>query len=166
MSFKFPLKVKEILLYMKKQTVVNITSYLLILLFAYTGFSKLLVYATFKMQLERQPLTSNVAPTLAIILPVVEIVIASILLIPRLQKWGFRASFFLMLLFTLYVGYMLAFVPTNSLPCSCGGIIKEMSWKQHLVFNIVFTAIALVGLRYSTDKMPQKNDDSNTIRYA
>jgi putative oxidoreductase len=50
-----------------------------------------------------------------------------------------------MLLFTFYILYMLLF--EKHLPCSCGGVLKEMTWKQHLVFNLFFTAIAFTGLK-------------------
>jgi hypothetical protein len=49
-----------------------------------------------------------------------------------------------MFLFTIYVGLMISFAP--HLPCSCGGVIKQMSWKQHLTFNTFFTALALFGI--------------------
>ncbi|PSL28089.1 MauE/DoxX family redox-associated membrane protein [Chitinophaga ginsengisoli] len=131
---------------MNKKLLFNVATQLLILLFTYTGISKLLVYSTFKMQLERQPLTSNFAISLAIILPIAELLIALFLLTNRMKRFGIYGSLGLMLMFTLYVAYMVIFVPHSQLPCSCGGIIKEMNWTQHLYFNILFTIIALLGL--------------------
>jgi hypothetical protein len=31
------------------------------------------------------------------------------------------------------------------LPCSCGGILETMNWKEHLVFNLVFVCLAALG---------------------
>jgi hypothetical protein len=31
-------------------------------------------------------------------------------------------------------------------PCSCGGILEEMSWNQHMAFNITFIAIAVIAI--------------------
>jgi hypothetical protein len=47
---------------------------------------------------------------------------------------------------------MLLFTP--KLPCSCGGVLKNLSWKEHLMFNFCFTAIAFIGWRFS-----KKNKD-------
>ncbi|MDQ2656909.1 MAG: hypothetical protein M3Y60_05770, partial [Bacteroidota bacterium] len=32
------------------------------------------------------------------------------------------------------------------LPCSCGGVLNSLGWKAHLVFNIVFTLLSIVGI--------------------
>jgi len=32
------------------------------------------------------------------------------------------------------------------LPCTCGGIISKMSWKQHLGFNALFILVGLIGI--------------------
>ncbi|MDX1365731.1 MAG: hypothetical protein R3243_16110, partial [Arenibacter latericius] len=53
----------------------------------------------------------------------------------------------LMILFVGYTVAVLFFAPT--LPCSCGGIISLLSWEQHLVFNLVFLLLSIVGIIYS-----------------
>jgi hypothetical protein len=40
------------------------------------------------------------------------------------------------------------------LPCSCGGIINRLSWPQHLVLNVVLTA--LTALAYITEQPYQR----------
>jgi hypothetical protein len=57
---------------------------------------------------------------------------------------GIYGAFGLMLIFTFYIAYMIGFAA--QLPCSCGGVLKEMSWKQHLFFNIGFTLLSLAGI--------------------
>mgnify|MGYP001346109640 CR=1 FL=1 len=37
-------------------------------------------------------------------------------------------------------------------PCSCGGVLLQMSWQQHLVFNIVASLLALAGITLSVTK--------------
>jgi hypothetical protein len=49
-----------------------------------------------------------------------------------------------MLLFTGYIFIMLKY--SSYLPCSCGGVLSNMSWKQHFVFNLAFSALALAGI--------------------
>src|SRR5690606_21323683 len=112
---------------------------LLILLFVYAGISKLLDYDTFKFQLGRSPYVTNMAGFVAWALPAGEIIIAVLLIFQRTRLLGLYASFSLMLLFTGYIYTMLNF--SHYIPCSCGGVLSEMSWMQHLIFNIVFTIL-------------------------
>jgi hypothetical protein len=105
------------------------------------------------------------APLLAFTIPLLELIIAVFLVIPKLRKLGLHASLYLMAFFTMYVGYMLAVYPKSKLPCSCGGIIKTMNWHQHLVFNSCFTLIAFTGL-WIYQKMQNKSDnDLNKLNY-
>jgi len=50
-----------------------------------------------------------------------------------------------MTLFTLYVAFALSGV-FGEIPCSCAGLISAMHWKGHLVFNIIFLIISLLGV--------------------
>lgn len=131
---------------MNKITSVDVISYLLILLFVYTGASKLMTYQHFHTQLIKQLGERWYTNILTIGVPVIELVIAASLLFISFRKWGLYASFLLMSVFTLYVGLMIAFVSVQKLPCTCGGVIQLMSWNQHLVFNIFFTFLAFLGI--------------------
>jgi putative oxidoreductase len=148
---------------MKKDTIIDIISCLFIMLFLYTGVSKLLDFSRFSSTLERSPLLKSYASVIAIILPLVELMVVYLLLIPffkittRFRVHGLYASFILMALFTLYIGYMLAFTPDR--PCSCGGIISQMNWHQHLYFNSVFTLLAFTGILLSNKNKKRISDD-------
>ncbi|SEW43047.1 MauE/DoxX family redox-associated membrane protein [Chitinophaga arvensicola] len=131
---------------MKKSTIVDVISYLLVLLFVYTGAAKLMALDVFKTQLTNQPLLSSFAGLLALAIPLVELLTAALLLNGKWRKWGLYNAFFLMSAFTLYVGYMVIFISPENLPCSCGGVIGWMTWKQHLVFNLCYTLLALTGI--------------------
>ncbi len=143
---------------MKKDTTIEIICGLLILLFVYTALSKLLAYRSFTTVLGKSPLIQGKAALVAWLLPTIELIASALLLMPSTRKMGLYASFFLMLLFTLYIAYMLLF--TQNLPCSCGGAIGRLTWKQHLVFNILFTALAFVGARLHGD-VAHKGDMSD-----
>lgn len=125
-------------------TVSEILSALLILIWVYAAISKLSAFEKFTLVLKSSPLISSHAHFFAISLPAIELLTALLLFIPKYRLWGFAASLILMLLLTGYLGYMLLFVP--HLPCSCGGILENMSWTQHLFFNITLTIIAAAGL--------------------
>jgi uncharacterized membrane protein YphA (DoxX/SURF4 family) len=144
---------------MKRSLIIEIIAALLILLFAYAAITKLLSYAEFKEQLIYSPIGKRFAGLLAWLVPAAELIIAISLLIPAYRKTGFCLSFLLMLSFTLYVYYVLNFV--YEVPCACGGVLSRMGWKEHLVFNIIYTLIALAGILLSQKySSAQKNRTS------
>lgn len=126
-----------------KKYIVEIIAALLILLFMYAAVSKLLDYDTFKLQLGKSPYLSTYAASIAWLVPVTELIICIMLIVPPIRIAGFLASFFMMLLFTGYIYLML--YHSSYLPCSCGGILSRMSWEDHFYFNIVFTLLSLTG---------------------
>jgi len=130
---------------MKNKNIVEIISVLLILLFVYTAVSKIINYSNFKYTIDRVDLVKPLAGPLSIFVPTAELIVSFLLLTPSLRKWGLYGSFLLMLMFTIYVGYIIYFAPYR--PCSCGGIITKMTWRQHLIFNTVFTILSLIGIR-------------------
>lgn len=128
---------------MSKKLIAEIIGGLFILLFLYTALSKLSELELFRLVLRSSPLISGYANIVSILIPAGEILVSVLLFIPGTRRWGLYASFLLMLIFTLYLAYMISF--TTQLPCSCGGVISGLSWKQHLVFNIAFSLLALTG---------------------
>ena len=117
---------------------------LLIFLFAYAGSVKILDYSTFSIQLSKSPLIYNFAKTIALVLPVGEIIIAILLITERFRSRALYLSYFLMLTFTLYLIYILNF--SYYIPCSCGGILGQLPWTLHIVFNLFFVVITLIGI--------------------
>lgn len=129
--------------YMSKPAFLETAASLLILLFLYTGLDKLSAHESFQLTLKNSPLLRDFATVISWAVPVAEMVAVMLLLIPFTLRAGFLASAALMLLFTLYVGYMLLFIP--GLPCNCGGVIASLSWGQHLLLNIFFLAVSLAA---------------------
>lgn len=121
----------------------EISSAILILLFAYTSSSKLINFHSFVIVLSKSPLINSYSHLIAIVLPLVELIISALLFIPKHREKGFVFSTFLMFFFTLYIAYMLAFAP--DLPCSCGGVLQSMGWKEHLIFNCFFMLLSIMG---------------------
>jgi len=128
----------------KKTIVPDIIAALFILLFVYTAITKLIEHESFKTVLSQSPLIGINATILSWVLPILELFTATLLFIPALRKWGFASSLILMFLFTCYITFMILFA--RNLPCSCGGVISAMTWPEHLIFNIFFTTLAVVGL--------------------
>lgn len=133
---------------------------LFILLFVYTAASKFIDYENFRAVIGQSPLITRFAPVLAIVVPVAEIVIALLLVMPRYRRTGLYASFAIMTLFTVYIVVLLTL--SEKIPCSCGGVISQMSWTQHLYFNIVFMLLALLGMWLYT-KQPDDHPSSSEL---
>lgn len=131
--------------WVKRSVLIEIISLWFVILFLYTGIAKLLDFGVFKAQLEESPVLEPVAPVIAWSLPIVEFIVCLLLFFPRFRLKGMYASFLMMVSFTIYVAVLLLTSP--ELPCSCGGIIEELSWQGHLIFNSVMILLSLLGLR-------------------
>lgn len=131
---------------MKKSVVVDAISYLLVLLFTYTGVTKLWDQHAFMVQLRQHPLLHDHVAYFVPTIPAIEVLIVFCLLIPRFRRKALVASAVLMGIFTIYVAYMVIRYPRVDLPCSCGGVMRLMSWPQHLVFNACFTVMAIIAV--------------------
>ena len=128
---------------MKQSISIEIICFLLIILFAYAAAAKLFHYNTFREQWQDLPLLSPLAKA-AWILPCAELITCAMLCVKTYRSAGLYFSFILMLVFTVYIAGVL--VSAKHLPCSCGGVLKQMTWKRHLVFNLFFTGIAFTGI--------------------
>jgi putative oxidoreductase len=124
--------------------IVEIVSAILIFVFVYAGVSKLMDHYAFAAVLSSTPLIKTFATQMSLTLPLVELITAMLVLFPITKKIGFLISIMLMLVFSGYISFMLAFV--SNLPCACGGILNTMSWKQHIIFNLFILAIAIIGI--------------------
>lgn len=127
--------------------IVEIIAALFILLFVYAAVSKLIDHKDFLYSLQNSPLLQPLASIFSWLVPCTEIAISILLFSPKRKEAGLLFSTFLMTAFTFYIAYMLLFIP--HLPCSCGGVLKNMTWKQHLVFNSCFMLLAFIGWRIS-----------------
>jgi hypothetical protein len=117
---------------------------LFILLWIYAAVSKLIDYDKFIVQLSQSPILTRIARFVSILIPLLEVAIASLLIFERSRFVGLLASFGLMVTFTAYIFAVTRF--TKDVPCSCGGILEKLGWDAHLIFNTVFTLLALVAV--------------------
>lgn len=120
----------------------------MILFWVYVGMEKLWQLGAFKIALEQQPLISYLAPMLFWLLPLVEIGIGVLLGIPsaRLSAWGWKVSAILILVFSIYIGLGVLNVYEKK-PCMCTSFLSNISWKAHLVFNLIILGLSITGWR-------------------
>ncbi len=129
----------------RRQLFIELIVSLLILLFLYASISKFLDFDRHIHEMSNQPLPRFMRPFLIWGIPPLEIAISIALIFERSRMTGLYASLVLMALFTLYTGFVLFhFFPY--IPCSCGGVIRKLTWGQHLVLNLFFVGIALTGI--------------------
>lgn len=132
---------------LKEIQVSEILSGIMVILFVYTVISKLSDVEFFKYQLYNQVFSIKVAKALFILLPLSETVTTALLCFNKLRLYGLLCAILLMLAFTIYTA-LIALGKFDRVPCVCGGVIANMSWPIHLMFNIVFLTIAVIGLLY------------------
>jgi hypothetical protein len=133
-----------------KNRIINLTVYTYIVLFLYTGLSKIVDFNVFVVTLSVSPIAKNHAELIAIAVPVVELIVVALLLIPKTKRIGLISSFVLMVVFTAYVALILG--TSKRLPCSCGGIFYKITWRPHLYLNIFLTFMAAVSLYFMKRK--------------
>lgn len=117
----------------------EIIASIFVLVFLYTGINKLRFHEGFAGAMNRNPLIKPYSEILQWIIPIGELAIVALLLIPATRRLGLLLSTLLMAVFTVYVGLMLW--KGGQLPCLCGGVLETMNWPTHLVFNSVLLVL-------------------------
>ena len=131
--------------------IIKATAAALILLWVYAAMSKVLNYEQSRMQMMNQVFPAVINAILLWVIPITELFIAGLLLFSKSREAGLILSAMLLFLFSAYVLLVMLNV-FDRIPCSCGGIIAKLSWGQHLVFNLIFLGLALIGFMFFDKK--------------
>ncbi|RFZ90111.1 hypothetical protein D0C36_22990 [Mucilaginibacter conchicola] len=129
--------------------ITDIICFLLILLYCYTAFSKLADWSKFEEQMYNQSIPKGLAALLIRTLPATEVVVSFLLCFPRTRKAGLLLSLGLLILFTGYIGLVVAGF-YDRVPCSCGGVLRSLGWTAHLFFNLVFLLLNLIAIYFTS----------------
>lgn len=127
-----------------RRFIVETVSFTFVLLFVYAAINKLMDVEKFKVQVGLSPLLTAISDLIVFGIPLLELVIAFILCFPKLRFVGLFCAFSLMTMFTAYIIAILKF--SDFVPCSCGGILENLGWREHLVFNIALVVLAVAGI--------------------
>lgn len=144
---------------MKRTVIIETIAYAFVILFVYTALSKWFRYDIYLYDLNRSPELGPYAGFVSLFIPGSELIVAGLVLFSKTRLLGLYGALALMLAFTGYVVYVLEF--TTSRPCTCGGIIRELSWRNHLIFNIGFTLLAVLGIILQRSLKEKDNDSSS-----
>ncbi|WP_344979911.1 MauE/DoxX family redox-associated membrane protein [Compostibacter hankyongensis] len=129
---------------MKKAILIQAIAAVLILLLVYAAVSKLLDHHLFVAQLHTHPYLKPMAGFISWAVPLSELAVSGLLMLRSTQYAGLWCAAGLLTVFTVYLSMML--LSGKDLPCSCGGIISGLSWRQHLLFNLFFIILAGIGI--------------------
>jgi hypothetical protein len=113
-------------------------------LWGYAAANKLLDINAFRGQLSQSPLLLPFYKPAALIVPVIEVILAWMLAFSGTRLFAFYGSFYLMSAFSWYIIAITRF--SDYVPCSCGGILEQMSWNAHLWFNLGFVLLAAIAV--------------------
>lgn len=122
-----------------------LVSGLLIILWTYSTYAKLSDLKNFKHAMLSQVFPKWIGKILIISVPLFEIVMVVLLLIPKTRLIGMYSSFFIMLAFTFYVAGAVFGIYSRR-PCSCGALFSRLGWERHFKVNIILTLLALAGV--------------------
>lgn len=127
-----------------KNIILDIICLLYVLLFVYAALSKVLDFENFRVQLGQSPLLSAFAGWVSFAVLFAEFLISILLFIPKIRIIGLYLAVGLMIMFTTYIIIILNY--SSFIPCSCGGILEKLGWREHLIFNIVFIFLGMLAI--------------------
>jgi uncharacterized membrane protein YphA (DoxX/SURF4 family) len=133
-------------------------SYLLALLWTYTGLDKLIRFEQSRKAFHNQTFPAELAGVLSYAVPMAELLLAILLVIQLTRWWGYLGSILLLTVFITYVGliWVGAF---PRVPCNCAGLFDSMGWTAHLILNLNLLILAIVGLWIESKKRSQVKPD-------
>ena len=116
--------------------------YFFIILFVYAAVSKLTDFENFKVQVAQSPLLSAFASFIAYTTVIGELIIALMLCFQKSRLLGLYLFLGFMTAFTVYIFLILNYSPF--VPCSCGGVLEDLGWWEHLWFNGVVCLVCVL----------------------
>ena len=141
----------------KPGNIVQVISYLLILLWVYAAASKLMDFDRSRGEMLNQALAPWLEKILVWAIPLAELSITALLLFKQTRLQGIILSLVLLLIFTAYI-VLVKLNYFDYVPCSCGGIISKLSWEGHFIFNMVFIVLAATAWLLQRDQILFAND--------
>ncbi|KAA5537870.1 MauE/DoxX family redox-associated membrane protein [Paenimyroides baculatum] len=115
--------------------------YFFIILFVYAAVSKLTDFENFQVQVAQSPLLSVFATFIAYATVIGELIIALMLCFKKSRLLGLYLFLGFMTAFTVYIFLILNYSPF--VPCSCGGVLEDLGWWEHLWFNGVVCLVTV-----------------------
>jgi uncharacterized membrane protein YphA (DoxX/SURF4 family) len=145
---------------LKKEVIVECIIFMIVLLFVYAAGSKLKDSNGFIGQMSQSPVIAPYATVLSWAVPSAELVTVIMLFLPKVRIFGLYVAFALMVEFTLYILTILSI--SDVIPCSCGGILSNLGWREHLFFNVTIVFLIIIAIFQETKRIQNKNQLSRS----
>ncbi len=128
--------------------------YFFIILFVYAAVSKMTDFENFQVQVAQSPLLSAFATFIAYTTVIGELIIALMLCFKKSRLLGLYLFLGFMTAFTVYIFLILNYSPF--VPCSCGGVLEDLGWWEHLWFNgvVCFLCVLVILTEQSSTFNP------------
>lgn len=133
-----------------KDWIIYIIGLICLFLFTISAYSKIVDHERFVSGLSAVKYIGQYAKFISWAVPVAEVTVSLLLLLPQTTKWGLYSFTGLMTVFTLYIVIMINWADKK--PCHCNLIVEKLSWVEHLWFNIGFISLAIFALWLGTAK--------------
>lgn len=128
----------------RKTIIIELICAAFILLFIYAAVNKMVDFEKFSVELAKSPILNPIASWVVVAVPSIEIVLSIFLIIKPLRLLALYGAFSLMVMFSAYIVAILKF--SSYIPCTCGGVLQNMGWREHLIFNIGFVTLGAIGV--------------------
>lgn len=150
---------------MKRETIIEISVAVLFLLYLFAAILKGVTFQQYTYDMRTQPLPGWLIWLATYGLPPFHLALAILLIPVKTRLAALYTSTALMMIYTLYISGMY-FEWIDDRPCSCTGITRNMSWGQHLWFNIGFLTVSASALMLSLlPKKARSIPDGKGYRY-
>lgn len=120
--------------------VTTVAVFLCGVLFLFSAGDKLKNQQEFRVQVAKSPILTGHEDVVAWAVPIAEIAIATLMIVPFTRQAGLYGFFTVMLAFTGYIIILLN--GAERPPCGCNALTEEMSLEWHAVMNVMFSALA------------------------
>lgn len=115
----------------------------LICVFAYTGFIKIIYLGDWVKKVEMISFIKalNIIGLIKL-LPLIELIVALMISFDRFKPLGNTFAMFLMSLFIIYIVYDI--YTNDGVNCACGGIFEALTLETHLLVNAILLTMTIV----------------------
>ena len=117
-------------------------------LYMFTGVSKIKNMDSFSKGLHKVPYLEKYASLIGWGIPMLEIIIALMLIVPGLiLRFALWISTLLMGIFVLFILWLKNYYPDKM--CHCGKVLENMGWHTHLIFNLLWLGLGIYAIYYN-----------------
>jgi uncharacterized membrane protein YphA (DoxX/SURF4 family) len=135
---------------LRKTWLYDLICFVLVLNYFYEGVQKLAYLDVYGFWITHAPVIRKFGSILKYAIPISEIVIAVLLLMPKFRKAAFIASIFMQIGFILWV--MSVYLFTGYLFWPYHALWDNPTWMQKMVYGLMLAWMALTGILLSRSK--------------